>query len=87
MSNKKLPRFKTDAEAENFVATADLSKYDLTQGVPLSAFEFQPKDASVYMKLPSAQLEAIKSEAKKRGIPYQRFIRHLLERAMNTLGA
>jgi len=27
---KKIPTFKTDEEAERFVDTADLSKYDLT---------------------------------------------------------
>ena len=29
---KTIPTFKTDAEAEDFVATADLSDYDLSGG-------------------------------------------------------
>jgi hypothetical protein len=33
---KKIPTFKTDAEAERFVATADLSKYDLSGLKPVT---------------------------------------------------
>jgi predicted DNA binding CopG/RHH family protein len=33
------------------------------------------------------QLVAIKAEAEKRGIPYQRFVRELIERGMRTLRA
>ena len=37
---KTIPTFKSDAEAERFVATADLSKYDLS-GLKLVRFEFE----------------------------------------------
>jgi len=43
---KKLPTLTSDAEAEAFVATADLSEYDLTGMVPVR-FELKPKDKSV----------------------------------------
>jgi len=36
---KKLPKFKTDEEAEAFVDEADLSQYDLSDMNPIS-FEF-----------------------------------------------
>jgi hypothetical protein len=39
---KKIPTFKTDEEAENFVATADLTKYDLS-GARLVKFELKSK--------------------------------------------
>ena len=39
---KKLPVLKTDKEAEAFVATADLTQYDLSDMRPLQ-YEFQPK--------------------------------------------
>jgi len=42
---RRLPRFKTDAEAEEFVATADRSDYDLSS-MRMTRFEFQPKRAS-----------------------------------------
>ncbi len=78
---RKLPRFKTDGEAEEFVATADLSDYDLS-GMRMMRFEFQPKGERVNMRLPRMLLDAVKASAKKAGVPYQRFIRHALEGAV-----
>nr|VFK48786.1 MAG: Predicted DNA binding protein, CopG/RHH family [Candidatus Kentron sp. TC] len=82
---RKFPRFETDREAEDFVDTADLSEYDFSGFMPLDRFEFQPKDASINLRLPRRQLDAVKSEAAKQGVPYQRFIRELLQRGMETL--
>lgn len=39
---KKIPSFKTDQEAEEFVANADLSEYDLSEAKPVQ-FEFENK--------------------------------------------
>ena len=79
---KKLPRFKTDGEAEDFVATADLTDYDLSS-MRMMRFEFQPKRERVNMRLPKLLLDAVKASAKKAGVPYQRFIRHALEAAVH----
>ena len=79
---KTIPMFKTDEEAEDFVATADLSQYDLSGG-EVVRFEMKPKDASVNLRLPKPLLEAVRGRAKIVGIPYQRFIRIALERALN----
>ena len=78
---KKVPDFKSDAEAEEFVATADLSEYDLGGGKAVR-FEFEKKTARVNMRLPEGLLTAVKARAKARGIPYQRFIREALEAAI-----
>ncbi len=78
---KPLPDFTTDEQAERFVAEADLSTYDLTGFVP-TRFEFQPKAAQLNMRLPQPLLEAVKASAKARGIPYTRFVRETLERAL-----
>ena len=78
---KKIPAFKTDAEAETFVDTADLTQYDLSGGKPVR-FEFERKDSRVNMRLPETLLDAVKKSARKRGIPYQRFIREALEHAV-----
>ncbi len=78
---KKLPRLKSDAEAEAFVDKADLTKYDLSEMRELR-FEFGPKTERVNMRLPKSLLDAVKAEAAKRHIPYQRFIRAVLERAV-----
>ena len=79
---KKLPKFKIDKEDEAFVDEADLSQYDLTDMKPVS-FEFQPKDKSITMRLPETLFDAIKKEAERSGVPYQRFIRQTLENALH----
>ena len=78
---KPLPEFKTDEAAERFVAEADLTDYDLS-GMHLVRFEFQPKSERVNMRLPKSLLDAVKAAAAKAGMPYQRFIRHALEAAV-----
>ena len=75
---KKVPEFKTDAEAETFLEQ-DLSGLDLSQFKPLR-FEFDRKAAQLNMRVPAALLEAVKGRAKARGIPYTRYIRELIER-------
>jgi predicted DNA binding CopG/RHH family protein len=79
---KKFPDFKTDAEAEAFVATADLSEYDLSDMVPMR-FELRPKDKSVSLRLPEKLFEAVRLRARQAGMPYQRFIRMAIERALH----
>ena len=65
---KPLPILRSDEEAERFVDTADLSQYDLSGGRRMQ-FEFAAKTARVNMRLPEAQLQAVKAEAQKRGCP------------------
>lgn len=78
---KPFPTFKSDAEAEDFVATADLSGYDFSDMVPLR-FEFERKDKAVNLRLPESLLGAVRAHAKKVGMPYQRFIRMAIEQAL-----
>jgi predicted DNA binding CopG/RHH family protein len=80
---KKLPKLRSDKEAEEFVAHADLTEYDLS-GLRITRFEFQPKTERVNMRLPRPLLEAVKALAAKAGIPYQRFIRQALETAVQS---
>jgi len=65
---KTIPTFKTDEEAEDFVATADLSQYDLSGG-EVVRFEMKPKDASLNLRLPKPLLEAVRGRSKIVGIP------------------
>ncbi|KIZ42977.1 MULTISPECIES: BrnA antitoxin family protein [Rhodopseudomonas] len=78
---KKLPNLKSDAEAEAFVAGADLTDYDLS-GMVTMQFEMKPKDKSVNLRLPEQLLKAVQQKAEQLGVPYQRFIRMALERAL-----
>lgn len=78
---KRLPRLQSDAQAERFVAESDLTRYDLSALEP-ARFEFAPKESRVNMRLPTGLLQAVKLAAAQRGVPYQRFIRQTLERAV-----
>jgi predicted DNA binding CopG/RHH family protein len=42
-------------------------------------FEIEPKSAALNMRLPASLLEALKSKAKAKGVPYTRYVRMLLE--------
>ena len=66
---KKIPTFKNDKEAEVFVATADLTDYDLS-GAKLVRFELKRKDKSINLRLPKQLLDAVRSRAAlQRGKP------------------
>ena len=80
---KKLPELKTDNDAEDFIDTADLTEYDLSVLVPMK-FEFQKKERSITLRLSDPLLEAIKQEATRSNMPYQRFIRQTLENAVHS---
>ena len=78
---KKLPKLSSNKAAEDFVATADLTRYDLSGMVPVK-FEFRPKTERVNMRLSKDLLDSVKKRAAKKGVSYQRFIRLALERAL-----
>jgi predicted DNA binding CopG/RHH family protein len=82
MRKRKVPRLKTDRQAEAFLAR-DLSDLDFSQFKPVR-FEFERKDDQINMRVPKPLLNAVKDRARARGIPYTRFIREILERAMAT---
>jgi predicted DNA binding CopG/RHH family protein len=78
MKAKKMPSLRSDEAAEAFVASADLTKYDLSGFKPMH-FEIEPKSASLNMRLPASLLTALKAKAKAKGVPYTRYVRLLLE--------
>ena len=81
ITRKKLPRPRNDRAAAEFVGSADLTRYDLSQLRP-TRFEFAPKSARLNMRLPEELLTAVKDAAAEIGMPYQRYIRQALERAL-----
>lgn len=76
--SKAMPSLRSDADAELFVSTADLTQYDLSGFKPMR-FEVEPKSAALNMRLPAPLLDAVKIKAKAQGIPYTRYVRILLE--------
>lgn len=82
LTKKKVPRLRTDEQAEEFLAQ-DLSELDFSQ-FKVARFEFEKKDEQINMRVPKPLLAAVKARAKARGIPYTRFIRETLEQAVTT---
>lgn len=78
MTGRKVPKFKTDEEAEAFLMQ-DLSDLDFSQFKRMH-FEFEKKEAQLNMRVPQPLLDAVKDRAKAQGIPYTRYIRMLMER-------
>lgn len=75
---KKMPRLRTDEEAEAFLMQ-DLSPYLHKGNFVKVKFEFLPKDEQINLRLPASLLLAVKKRAKKEEIPYQRYIRQIIE--------
>ncbi len=80
---KKIPVFKTDAEAEKFLE-GDLSDYLHAENFQRVKFEFLPKEEKVNLRISSKLLDAIKTKAKKLSIPYQQYIRLLMEKDITS---
>lgn len=78
---KRVPVFSSDEEAEAFLEQ-DLSDLDLTGARPVH-FELRRKDRAVSLRLSNALLAAVKRSAEREGIPYQRFMRQAIERAVS----
>lgn len=78
---KPFPTLNTDKEAEDFIDNTNLTEYDLSV-LTRVRFEFQAKQHSITMSLSESLLEAIKQEAERSGILYQRFILQTYENAI-----
>lgn len=75
-----MPRLRTDEEAEAFLGQ-DLSDLDFSQ-FKAGQLEYERKDARLTMRPPQPMLDAVKRQARARGIPYQRLVREAIEKAL-----
>ena len=75
---KTIPTLRSDKQAEQLVQSADLSQYDLSGFKPMR-FELEPESAALNIRILQKLLDALKQKASQQGIPYTRYIRHLLE--------
>ncbi|MBB3810711.1 CopG family antitoxin [Pseudochelatococcus contaminans] len=75
---KPWPTLPDDKAAEDFVDNADLSEYDWNAAEPIS-YEFKKKSSALTMRIPQSLLDAVKTKAKSKGIPFTRYVRMLIE--------
>ena len=80
--NKRLPKFTTDEEAEAFLE-GDLSEYLTLENFRPVQAEAARKDKSINLRISERLLEAVRKEADSQGVPYQRFIRQAIVRALS----
>ena len=78
---KKVPVFKSDKEAEKFL-DKDLSDFINLKNFQKVSFEFQPKTKKVNIRFSEKLLDAVRKEAKRQGIPYQKLIRQAVEHSL-----
>jgi predicted DNA binding CopG/RHH family protein len=81
---KPLPVHYTDAEAQDFTDTSDLSEYDLSGFKPVS-FQMKKKDARLEMRISQVGLDTLKAEAQRRGVPHSRLARTIIEQGLKHL--
>lgn len=82
---KRVPRFKNDKEAEDFL-DQDLSAYLDSDNLAPVTLEFEPKNKVVNLRMSDALFLRVKALAKKRRMPYQRYIREVLEQKIRKAG-
>lgn len=84
---KKIPKFKSVTEEEEFWATHDSTEYLDFSKVELGFFpELKPSSKTISIRLPESLVEAIKLLANKQDIPYQSMLKILLaEKVRETL--
>ncbi len=78
-TRKLIPPLLSDEAAEAFLEQ-DLSDYLHDGNFKRVTFEFMPKAEKVNLRIPSGLLSALKKKAQHAKVPYQRYIRHVLER-------
>lgn len=83
--NKHFPVFHTDAEAEDFVASADLAAYNFSNFSKVK-FRFKDKSDVLDVPLPHELIEKVKSLAREKGISYQKLIQEILENQLALEG-
>lgn len=78
-----VPRFKTDQEAERFLAR-DLTDYLDLKNFTSVTFELLPKTRQVNLRFSEPLLSAVRERADEEGISYQKYIRRAVEGSLTT---
>lgn len=80
---KKVPKFKSDKEAEQFLEQ-DLTDYIDPRKAQRVTFEFLPKTEKVNLRFPPELLTEVRKKAARQGMSYQKYIRKTVEESLST---
>ncbi len=76
---KTLPQFKTEDEERTFWKSHDSTEYiDWSKAKKALFPNLKPSTETISLRLPISLLNHIKSEANKRDVPYQSYMKMLL---------
>lgn len=83
---KSIPKFKNESQERDFWAKRDSSEYlDWSQADQIILPNLKPTTRSISIRVPESLLSRIKTEANRQDVPYQSFVKVLLDREMNEL--
>lgn len=76
---KRIPKFKTEAEEQEFWSKADSTEYiEWEKAKRIVLPKLKPSLKTISLRLPEAMLEELKLLANKRDIPYQSLLKMFL---------
>ena len=76
---KKIPKFKSEKEEQDFWAGADSTRYiDWKKGRKMVMPNLKPSLKTISLRLPESMLEELKLLANKRDVPYQSLLKMFL---------
>ena len=82
---KEIPIFKSEDEESNFWNTHDTSEYfDITKAKKLRFPNLKKTTKSISLRLPVDMIEELKVKANAMDVPYQSFIKMILNNALKT---
>jgi len=82
---KNIPKFKTQKEEQEFWDMHDVLEYFDTENVKKVTFpKLKKSTKSISLRLPEDMLEKLKVRANAIDIPYQSFIKIVLEKELST---
>ncbi len=78
---KKIPRFKNEDEERDFWATHDSTEYfDWSKAITGVKFpNLKPSTKTISLRLPLSMLDDIKIMANQKDVPYQSYIKIILD--------
>jgi len=80
---KRIPKFKNEDEERKFWVKHDSTEYlDWGKARKVTFPNLQPSTKTISLRLPESLLNKIKSEAHKRDVPYQSFMKMILSRML-----
>ncbi len=80
MAKKPIPQFSDEDEEREFWAKHDVLDYFDEMGVDdINLPKLKPSTSTISLRLPQSLLERIRSEANKRDIPYQTYMKIKLD--------